>query len=405
MNCAREKRAACTEVPVRKNLMEEVPMKNTCKYLVLVLGALFALALASCGGSDSDSENTGKLSLSLADAPASEYQAVYVTVNEVQVHRFGDEEGPWETILTPGETFNLLELVNGHVAPLGVADLPTGTYTQMRLVLAEEDGDSSLNIFDEHHPYANYLIDSAGDYHELKVPSGYTSGLKLVHTFEVEAGRTVGLILDFDAGRSVVKAGNSGNWHLKPTIKIIDTLNLAMVTGSVTDQVEDTQLPIAGAAVSAQVYDPDTDEISVAASTITDEGGDYLLYLDPGTYNLVVTADGYATSCRKIEVDYDDDVTEDFILDNALSGAVTVNLTLPEIPVEAATVEFRQEWAFVPEEMILVKSVNYASTTVDVVTLPGGVSYYASALYDGMTRDAGGGIETGDTVVFNFLIE
>ncbi len=384
-------------------------MKNTCTYLVLILGALFALALASCGDSDSDSENTGKLSLSLADAPASEYQAVYVTVTEVQVHRSGDEEGAWETILTPGETFNLLELVNGHAAPLGVADLPTGTYTQMRLVLAEEDGDSSLNILDEHHPYANYLIDGAGDYHELKVPSAYTSGLKLVHTFEVEAGRTVGLILDFDAGRSVVKAGNSGNWHLKPTIKIIDTLNLAVVTGTVADQVEDAQLPIPGATVSAQVYDPDTDEIFVAASTVTKrEGvdvGDYLLYLEPGTYNLVVTADGYATSCRKIEVDYDDDATEDFILDNALPVLVTVDLTLPEEPVGAATVEFRQEWGFDPEEMILVKSVNYASSTVDTVSLPGGVSYFASALYDGMTRDWGGVVETGDTVMFNFLIE
>lgn len=381
-------------------------MKNTVKYLVLILGALLALALASCGGSDSDGENTGKLSLSLADAPASEYQAVYVTITEVQVHRSGDEEGAWETILTPGETFNLLELVNGHVAPLGVADLPTGTYTQMRLVLAEEDGDSSLNILGEQHPYANYLIDGEREYHELKVPSAYTSGLKLVRTFELEAGRTVGLILDFDAGRSVVKAGSSGNWHLKPTIKIIDTLNLALVTGTVVGQAGESQTPVAGAAVSAQVYDPDTDEISVAASTITDEDGNYLIYLDPGTYNLVVTADGCATDCRKIEVDYDDDSTEDFILDNALAGPVYVDLYLPEEPVGAATVEFRQEWGFDPEEMILVKSVSYSSSTMgEVVTLPGGVSYFSSALYDGMVRDAGESIETGDTAVFNFLIQ
>ena len=86
---------------------------------------------------------------------------------------------------------------------------------------------------------------------ELKVPSGFQTGIKLVHTFDVVAGRTVGLVLDFDAGRSVVKAGNSGKWLLKPTIKVIDTLNNATLTGTVTDE---SAKALSGVTVSAQTY-------------------------------------------------------------------------------------------------------------------------------------------------------
>ncbi len=83
-------------------------------------------------------ESSGKLSLSLSDAPASEYKAVYVTIAEIQVHRADEAEGTWQTILTPNATYNLLDLINGTTAFLGVADLATGTYTQMRLILGNE---------------------------------------------------------------------------------------------------------------------------------------------------------------------------------------------------------------------------------------------------------------------------
>ena len=52
----------------------------------------------------------------------------------------------------------------------------------------------------------------------------------------MESDRTVGLILDFDASRSVVKAGKSGKWLLKPTIKVTGTVNNATFTGAVIDE-------------------------------------------------------------------------------------------------------------------------------------------------------------------------
>ena len=341
-------------------------------YLSLMLVGLLAFTLTFCGGSSDGDGTTGKLSLSLSDAPAPEYQAVYVTISQIQVHRADAAEGQWQTILTPHATYNLLDLINGTTAPLGVADLPTGTYTQMRLILADTPDDTT-NILGDSHPYANYLITSADEPEaiELKVPSGFQTGIKLVHSFEVESGRTVGLVLDFDAGRSVVKAGNSGNWLLKPTIKVIGTVNNATLAGTVTDEEEN---PIPGATVSAQVYDADADEVAIVASTLTDSEGKYRMYLEPGTYTIVVTADEFSTAYTQVVAAYDTDYTEDFTLTPSPMALITLDLTLPpETPEETATVEFRQSS---PYGMIAVKEVNYSESSTDTapytVLLPDG---------------------------------
>ena len=378
---------------------------NIWKYLSLIFIGLLAVTLTSCGGdSNGGSGSTGKVSLSLTDAPNPDYEAVYVTISEIQVHRADAEEGSWQTILSPNATYNLLDLINGETAELGVATLPTGTYTQMRLILGDTPDDTE-NILEGSHPYANYLVTNEDEAIELKVPSGFQTGIKLVHTFDVEAGRTIGLILDFDAGRSVVKAGNSGNWLLKPTIKIIDTLNLALLTGIVTTG----GIPVPGAHVSAQTYDAGTDEAAIVVSTLTSSEpgseGAYLMYLEPGTYNIVVAADGFATACEKKTVVYDTDYTQDFALTTAVMGVVYVDLTLPESPTGPATIEFRQVWQFDPMdiEQIVVKTVNYAESSGDDpygISLPGGISYFSIATYAGTSVTAPGSYGIGDTVTF-----
>ena len=212
----------------------------------------------------------------------------------------------------------------------------------MRLIIGQGP-DSTTNILGAPHPYANYVITQSDEAIELKVPSGFQTGIKLVHTFDVVAGLTVGLVLDFDAGRSVVKAGNSGNWLLKPTIKIIDTVDNATLTGSITDESANV-LP--GVMVSAQIYNDsaatETEKVTTVVSTITDENGDYLLYLPAGTYNIVVVADGFATASKQITVENNTAYTGDFTLAAATMESITVELTLPTGATEPATVEFRQ---------------------------------------------------------------
>ena len=69
---------------------------NVWKYLSLILIGLLTITLTSCGGSSDGGGSKGKLSLSLSDATTSDYQAVYVTIAQIQVHRADAEDDALE---------------------------------------------------------------------------------------------------------------------------------------------------------------------------------------------------------------------------------------------------------------------------------------------------------------------
>ncbi len=313
---------------------------------VLPIFALF-IALVSCGGGGGGGSGggTGTLVLGLTDASTNDYQAIYVTIAEVQVNKAAegeeDEGAGWQTILTPDTTYNLLELVNGVIETLGIAELAAGKYNQMRLILADQP-DDSLNILGESHPFANYLIDSEDNYKELKVPSGFQTGIKIVKGFTIYGNQATEITLDFDAMKSVVQAGKSGKYLLKPTIKVLET-----IVNSVAGAVDDGTDPLAGALVSAQVYDPVAtdakDEVSTESSTVTSESGAYVLYLAPGTYNIVAVQAGYEPGCTEAVATGFEEYTADFSLDLAAAlGTATGTINGLETDEDSATLSFRR---------------------------------------------------------------
>lgn len=242
---------------------------------------LFILMLAACsGGGSSSGGGTGTLDMALSDATIDGCQAVYVTIAEVQVHKAG---GSWMVVASPEKTYSLLDLVNGVRERLGLSELEAGNYTQMRLILGH-DPDDELNMLGEEHPYANYIIDESDDYHELEVPSGYQTGVKMVNGFYIYENERTELLLDFDVYSSIVEAGNSGKLLLKPTVKVINLDNYSDISGIISDDGVDP-LPLLGALVSAQIYDdsaPDEkDRVIVQASTRTDADGNYKIILPP----------------------------------------------------------------------------------------------------------------------------
>ena len=99
--------------------------------------------------------------------------------------------------------------------------------------------------------------------HELKVPSGDKTGIKIVGGYNIAANQTTELILDFDACRSVVQAGKSGQWLLKPTIKMGETEGYSIIKGQVTDGdiTEPEILGLEGVLVSAQQYDSEASDV------------------------------------------------------------------------------------------------------------------------------------------------
>jgi hypothetical protein len=339
-------------------------MKLTGRYLttfaILSLLALFIGCGGGGGDSSSASATTGTLSLSLQDAATENYRAVYVTIDRVEVHMGGDE-GPdsnWTNVLSSdkaGKTYNLLELVNGVREELGIVELPAGPYTQMRLIIARKP-DNGINVLSQSHPYANYVItEPVPEVYELKVPSGFQTGIKIVHGFSVSDNQTTELILDFDASKSVVKAGNSGNWLLKPTVRVLDLAEYAIVRGIVRG---DGAAPVAGALVSAQQPDGDGNPV-VYAATITEADGSYALFLNPDRdengaddlYTIVAYRREYVAGCVEVITNpgMNQDPSTSDTTDVDLEGGKLTGLLEGDVMINGGTVDqyatlsFRQE--------------------------------------------------------------
>ena len=102
------------------------------------------------------------------------------------------------------------------IEELGETPLPAGTYTQMRLVLAE-NGNAT--------PLANSVVPTGGSETPLDTPSGQQSGLKMNVDIDVAANQVADVVIDFDACKSVVARGNTGRFNLKPVLSVTPVLS------------------------------------------------------------------------------------------------------------------------------------------------------------------------------------
>lgn len=251
------------------------------KHLKLTLGGLFLAGLAACGGGGSAAvAESGTLRLALTDAPACGYDSVNVTVEKVRIHQSSsasDADTGWsEVVLAPARRINLLNLTNGVLDELGQTPLPTGKYTQLRMVLAENTGAN---------PLANSVKPTGSAEVALKTPSGQQSGVKTNINIDIAANKLADFVIDFDACKSIVTAGNSGQYLLKPVVTVIPRY-ISAVAGFV-------DLSLANGSTTVSVQQSST----VIKATAPDSSGKFLLQpLAPGNYTLVLTAPGRATS-------------------------------------------------------------------------------------------------------------
>jgi hypothetical protein len=382
-------------------------MKGSRLWLWPVLSLFIpALALFSgCGSSSSDGGGgTGTVSLNLTDATINGVKAVYVTIEEVSVHK--DGANGWEVIAEPNRTYNLLELVNGVREELGIAVLEAGHYTQLRMKVGEQR-DHGMNTLSETHPYGNYVIDNSDEYQELKIPSGYQTGVKVVCGFDINENQTTELILDFDASRSIVEAGSSENLLLKPTIRVFELDEYSIIRGTVTDGYTGLQ----GVLVSAQIFDPDPaagdakDGVMVRASTTTDASGSYAIFVAPGTYSIVAYKDGYAPACFEIEALPDSSHTRDFQLVSAFTGTLGGKVTIEGGSDEQhVTISFRQSTDCNGEDKVIeLKSINVLKDGSYSESLPAGSYVIAAWTHDETTQSVDSvKIEADGDTVLNF---
>lgn len=188
------------------------------KKLKLLSAIVLSTMLFSC--SDEDGQTT--LRIKMIDAPAAQYDQVNVEVMDVLINKDAeeDEDGEgWVSVINDesrGQTFDLLSLTNGVEALLVDTEVPSGTISQIRLVLGD---DNNLVIGDESFA--------------MKTPSAQQSGLKLNVHETLTDGITYTIILDFDAAKSVVETGN-GSYNLKPVIRTTTEATSGAISGSIS---------------------------------------------------------------------------------------------------------------------------------------------------------------------------
>ena len=232
----------------------------------LGLAAVFLATAAACGSGT----GTGTLSVHLVDGPG-DFQQINLHVLEVSIH--SDSEG-WIVLGSPDRTVDLLTLTGGVSATLaGGATVPAGHYTQMRLLLGS----------------GNTVMLADGSTHDLKVPSGLQSGVKLVVNFDVAAGTTKDVFIDFDGHRSVFlhAAGASGQYILRPVIRAFDLLATGSISGTLSGTTGEGSAPLAGAEVTAQVLDA-TGVASIVRTATSGMDGKYTLDLLPVGFSYYV---------------------------------------------------------------------------------------------------------------------
>lgn len=212
--------------------------------------AVVTLFSAACK-KDNTQNGTATMKVHLTDAPGM-YDAVYVDIQRVEVHV--DGQG-WIALNTYSGIYNLLDYSNGVDTLLATDQLPAGLVTQIRLILGTDNS-----------------VELAGVNFPLATPSAQQSGLKLNINQQLSAGATYGLLLDFDAGRSIVQTG-ALTYILKPVIRV----EVLGVNTGITGTLD----PAASAYVMAY-------NATDTAGSFTNASGEFLINIGPGTYDVWV---------------------------------------------------------------------------------------------------------------------
>lgn len=215
--------------------------------LILLITSTAILFAVGC--STSPDTGTGTLEVRMFDAPG-DYQEVNVFVDRVEMNRSESDEG-WQVVSEPGQQYDLLKLTNGDFEVIADAELETGTYQQIRLILGRDNN--------------NVVID--GEEQSLTIPSGQETGVKLNVDATIEEGIRYVLLLDFNVNRSVVKTGetSSPGYILQPVIRATSEARSANIGGTV--------LPVESSALITAFID----ETEVTSTYADSDTGSFLL--------------------------------------------------------------------------------------------------------------------------------
>lgn len=234
-----------------------------------IISALLALVLCVACSDDGPVNTTttipdghGRIRVVAFDAPTENLDHVYLHVVEVNLKT--QESAPWITLARPDTVIDFLDLVNGINVIVADTIIPIGTYTQLRLVLGNDNS-----------------VVADGTTFPLKVPSGQQSGIKLNLNFSLANREVAELYVDFDASKSVQWNPGQQLYMMNPTFKAYKRTTAGAITGTVRIN---GGLPLANARVEAVSTMNDT------VATLTGLNGMYVLFVPAGTYRVTATS-------------------------------------------------------------------------------------------------------------------
>lgn len=323
---------------------------NKARYQLVLAMAILAVWFAGCGGSGSGSSTptaTGPAPTPTATATAAaattqlsdpanqcadQYSHVYVTVGDIQANTSGSASSGFVD-LTPGLSAHPIQVDllaaptnECFLAALGQnSGLPPGNYQQIRFILVANTA-SGITLA---NGQTNQCGGSSGPWNcvvqtgsatadELSLPSEAQTGIKISPGqingggIQLTAGTSVDIDVDFNACTSVVEAGKSGKFLLKPTLRasevgtnplVAGTIVLGTVVGGVVTPDTNTTIPAANVwleqepnAANFTVGDPQptagaTPSVAVEnviQTTSSDSNGHFeFCPVGPGTYDVV----------------------------------------------------------------------------------------------------------------------
>lgn len=144
-------------------------------------------------------DESPRLRLLLTDAPISNITNVWLTVS--QVSAIPKNGGSTVVLSNETQTLDLLNLRYGVTRTLGISTLPPGEYSQLRLLVT----DSTLVV--------------NGVTHDLFIPSGATSGVKINFHFTAASSELATMLIDWDAAASIHFAPGEG-YIMRPVIHV-----------------------------------------------------------------------------------------------------------------------------------------------------------------------------------------
>jgi Domain of unknown function (DUF4382) len=235
--------------------------------------------------------------------PDGPFAHVYVTVTDVKasVNATAGDNDPSFVDLTPGlsaqpKQIDLLGQANNQcfLASLGsTQQLQPGNYQQIRILLANNTATVTNNAC---NGSANCVVLGDGSVHTLQLSSESTTGIKIPSGqianggFNIAAGQTKDLDIDFNTCVSIVQEGN-GQYRLKPVLHAGEvTTTSSSINGVVVDSA--TGNPIGGGVLVALEQKDATGVDRIFMNTLTDATGGFVFCpLPTGTYDVVIVGE------------------------------------------------------------------------------------------------------------------